>query len=168
MAARSSATARSRIPSAFHLRRLSAAVCTGYRRRRKAATAPATPAPARASQFRWGSHPELGTAVTGAAVEAAVRAEVARYRLPEVHGPVWARRAVVLLRVIAGPAQIVAQQARDEFLPPDRCHGRPADIQLASVVLRGPDDRLSGNIRLKDGRDRLQPMRHSRLAPSEL
>src|SRR5919199_2251624 len=115
-----------------------------------------------------GGHPELGTAVTGAAVEAAVRAEVARYRLPEVHGPVWARRAVVLLRVIAGPAQIVAQQARDEFLPPDRCHGRPADIQLASVVLRGPDDRLSGNIRLKNRRHRLGLAWHAGLAPGEL
>src|SRR5919206_2060686 len=115
-----------------------------------------------------GGHPELRAALTGAVVELAVRAEVARYRLPEVHGPVWARRAVVLLRVIAGPAQIVAQQARDEFLPPDRCHGRPADIQLASVVLRGPDDRFSGHLRLKNRGDRLGLAWHAGLAPSEL
>ena len=83
-------------------------------------------------------------------------------------GPFPVRRLVGLLALVPGAGEEPIDERRRQLIAHDRLHGRPADVELAPLVVGGPDDRPRRHLRLKDRRHRLSLVIEAALHPVEL
>src|SRR5947207_3224607 len=83
-------------------------------------------------------------------IESAVRAMIAGQRLIKIIGPMSIFRAVKLLSIEPGSSQIVIEQSGKNFVSDDRSHGRAADVNLATRMMRRVKDCSRREFRLKN------------------
>src|SRR5437868_3573681 len=112
--------------------------------------------------------PQLQAEGMRAIVKIAVRAEVTICWRPEIIRTTRIVGSVILLRIIAGIAQVPVEQPRGKLICLDRRDRRHADEYLAALVGGGPKDRVGCNLGLIDRRHRLRFSAHAALCPIEL
>src|SRR5439155_14490148 len=96
--------------------------------------------------------PQLRTDAVRTRIKIAMRAVVARHRLPQIVWTMSIFRSVVLLRIVTFARQIMIEQAGKKFVADNRLDCRHTDINFASRMVRRIDDRLGCNFGLKNWR----------------
>src|SRR5690349_10078590 len=114
------------------------------------------------------SRPKLARICLGAMIEITVCAMVAGHGLPEVTGTIPIRRRSHLLRFVSCAREITVRQARRDFVAFDRRHRRPSDENFSALMMRGPMNRVGGDLRLKNRRHRLRLSWQAALHPGKL
>jgi hypothetical protein len=66
-------------------------------------------------------------------------------RLPQIVWPVLILHAVMLLRIISSPREVMIEQARSNFVTDDRFDGRHPDINFAARMMGCINYRFRGN-----------------------
>src|SRR5579871_2133787 len=115
-----------------------------------------------------GREPELRAVIDRARIEAAMRAAISGWGLPEVVGTRRIVELMTVLRRIAIAGQVAVRESGEQAVAPDRRERAAAYVELATAVSRGPADGARGKLGLIDRRYRLRTVRHARAAPIEL
>src|SRR6187401_3658776 len=98
-------------------------------------------------------------------VEGPVRADVAEHGLEKISLALAVERLLGLLGVVAEAREVAIEEAGRDLLAVDRLDRRPADDELAPLVLGRVVDRLGCDLGLEDRRHRLRLARHLGAAP---
>ena|SRR5215469_2069661 len=93
---------------------------------------------------------------------------VARQWIPEVIRAVRVFWFTGLLRLKAASSEVMIKHSGCEFIADDGFYRRPADVEFASPMMRGPVDRPGSDLGLKDRRHRLSLMLQAALDPFKL
>src|SRR5687767_10059102 len=115
-----------------------------------------------------GGCPKLQTVTLGSIVEGSMRAVVAGHWFPQVVRPVWVFWLVRLMALMDRARHIVIEEPGRNLVSDDRFYGGHPDVQLATLVMRGPHDGSGGDFRLVDRANRLRFVRHPIPDPFEL
>ena len=105
---------------------------------------------------------------SGARIESAVRAEVARDRSEEVVRPARLCGHVGRLRVVGTLRGKPIAESRNQAARQDSLHRRPSNPDFPRRTDRCPHDRCGSDLGLEDRRYRLQPPRQLAACPIEL